>query len=336
MSDFASLKSTLKRGALITAANWPVVVVQFVAESTFKLLLGVPVVGGVLLVGLALGRDVDELLRGSPREVATSVAGTLVDHPGAFAAFVLSTLLVVLGGSALTFLVKGGTVSVLVRGASIAGPVERPPLRLAAVKRATAFSVTAFADGSAYLFRRYLRLGLILLGAYAVSGGVYLAAVIGTYRLAQHESGLMVAWTLFAALASSVLVVWISIVNLVYLLVQMIVAAEDTSVRRAARRLASFVRRELRSVTLVFLVLLGLVGLATLASMLATAGLSLVSFVPLVGLAVFPLQAGAWLVRGLVFQYLGLTALAAYLSLYMPRDSASADAVRPAWARTAS
>jgi hypothetical protein len=335
MSDLASLKSTLKRGALITAANWPVVIIQFVAESTFKLLLGVPVIGGVLLVGLALGRDVDELLRGSLREVLTSVAGTLVDHPGAFAAFVLATALVVLGGSALTFLVKGGTVSVLVRGSTLAGAVERPPLRLAAVQRAAAFSVTAFTAGSAYLFRRYLRLGLILLAAYAVSGGAYLAAVVGTYRLAQ-EAELMVAWTMFAALASSVLLVWISIVNLVYLLVQMIVAAEDTSVRRAARRLATFVRRELRSVTLVFLVLLGLVALATIASMLATAGLSLVSFVPLVGLAVFPLQAGAWLVRGLVFQYLGLTALSAYLSIYLPPDSASASAMRPAWARTAS
>jgi hypothetical protein len=42
----------------------------------------------------------------------------------------------------------------------------------------------------------------------------------------------------------------------------------------------------------------------------------LIAFVPLVGLAVFPLQIAALLLRGLVFEYLGLTALGAYLTLY--------------------
>ena len=37
---------------------------------------------------------------------------------------------------------------------------------------------------------------------------------------------------------------------------------------------------------------------------------------PLVGLAVLPLQIAAWLVRGIVFQYLALTALGAYLTQY--------------------
>jgi len=35
-----------------------------------------------------------------------------------------------------------------------------------------------------------------------------------------------------------------------------------------------------------------------------------------VGLAVFPLQLAALLLRGLVFEYLGLTALGAYVALY--------------------
>jgi hypothetical protein len=38
--------------------------------------------------------------------------------------------------------------------------------------------------------------------------------------------------------------------------------------------------------------------------------------VPLVGLAVFPLQIAALVLRGLAFEYLGLTALGAYLTLY--------------------
>ena len=50
--------------------------------------------------------------------------------------------------------------------------------------------------------------------------------------------------------------------------------------------------------------------------LLATAALGLIAFVPFVGLAALPLQVGAWLVRGLLFQFLGLTALVAYLRLY--------------------
>ena len=56
--------------------------------------------------------------------------------------------------------------------------------------------------------------------------------------------------------------------------------------------------------------------LATIASILATAGLSLIGFVPIVAVAVMPLQIAAWLVRGFVFQYLALSALGAYLTQY--------------------
>ena len=65
-----------------------------------------------------------------------------------------------------------------------------------------------------------------------------------------------------------------------------------------------------------FLVVFALVVAATLASALAWSGVGLIAFVPLVGLAVFPLQIAALLLRGLVFEYLGLTALGAYVTLY--------------------
>lgn len=334
MSDLASLKATLKRGALVAAANWPIIVIQFIAESTFKLLLGVPVVGGVLLVGLALGRDVRSLLDGGFRDMMTSIAGALVDHPGAFASFVASAVIVVLGGSTLMFLVKGGTVTVMVKGADAAGAIERAPLRLSTLQRASAFSIPVFTDASARLFRRYLRLGLVLLGVYAVSGALFLLILVGAYRVTE-DLGILGLWTITAALLSAVLMAWISAVNFGYLLVQMIVAAENCSVREASRRAWTFVARETRPVLLVLAVVLALVVFATIASWLATAGLGLVSFVPLVGLAVFPLQAAAWLVRGIVFQYLGLAALGAYYSLYRPAESAHA-AMPAAWARTAS
>ena len=84
----------------------------------------------------------------------------------------------------------------------------------------------------------------------------------------------------------------------------------------AARRVARFLRRARGPVISVFLVVLAIVVFATGASLMATAALGLVSFVPLLGLTVLPLQLGAWLFRGLVFQYVGLSSVGAYLKLY--------------------
>jgi hypothetical protein len=115
----------------------------------------------------------------------------------------------------------------------------------------------------------------------------------------------------------------------------MVIAVEDCGVRTAIGRLGRFLRARGRDVAAVFLVVLALVVVATAASLLATTGLGLISFVPLIGLAVFPLQAVAWLVRGLVFQYLGLTALGAYLALYRESAAGAAAAKGPALVRTA-
>jgi hypothetical protein len=335
MPHLALLRSTLKRGAIVAAANWPVVVIQFVAESTFKLLLGVPVVGGAVLVALALGRDLRTLLGGDLRDIVADVVAALGGQPGALAAFVVAVLIVLAGGSALMFLLKGGTVAVLAAGDAAAGEIERPPVRLAAVARAGQYSVDRFLAGATTLFTRYLRLGLVLFALYALSGGAYLAVVFGSYSLVGGAAGTL-GWTAVAAVASSALLVWITIVNLVYLLLQMIVAVEDCSVRQAVRRLGRFLRARLREVFLVFVVVLALVVVAMAASLLATTGLSLISFIPLIGLAVFPLQAAAWLVRGLVFQYLGLTALGAYVSQYRRSGVAGGEADGPALLRTAS
>jgi hypothetical protein len=59
-----------------------------------------------------------------------------------------------------------------------------------------------------------------------------------------------------------------------------------------------------------------LVAITTGASILATAGLGLIAVVPFVGLAMVPLQLAAWLLRGVAFEFLALTALGAYLTQY--------------------
>ena len=109
-----NLKLLLKRGALVAVANWPTIAIQFAAETTFQVLLAVPIIGAAILVAALLGGDLTELLRGGLRDIFTTIAGTLMSEPVALVAFIAAFTIVLLGGSVLTFLVKGGTVDVLV------------------------------------------------------------------------------------------------------------------------------------------------------------------------------------------------------------------------------
>ena len=142
-----ALKASLKRGAFIAAANWPLIAVQFIVEGTLKLLLAVPVVGGIFLVVLLLGADVEDVMAGDVKEIITSVVGALRANPAALAAWCASFLVVLLGASALTFIVKGGTVAILADAEAQAGPIERPPLRLAALRRANLTNIEPFLTG---------------------------------------------------------------------------------------------------------------------------------------------------------------------------------------------
>jgi hypothetical protein len=315
MPQAPGLKTALKRGALVAAANWPLVVTQFIAESTLKVILGVPVVGGIFLVVLLLDANVDELLNGDLRDIVAAVFTSLRANPAALTAFALSFLVVLIGGSILTFIVKGGTVAVFVDAEANAGAIERPPLRLQMLRRANQTGIEPFLDGCRRLGRRYVRLGLLLLLVYTVTAGSYFGLLFGGYALADNV-GILLWWTIILAAASSAVIVWITLVNFVYLLAQIVMAVDDVGVRAALGRVFRFLKASLREIAGIFGVVLVLVLLATVASILATAGLSLIGFIPIVALAVMPLQIAAWLVRGFVFQYLALTALGAYLTQY--------------------
>ena len=136
------LKLLLKRGALLAAANWPTIAIQFVAETTLQALLAVPIIGAAILVAVMLGADIGELLQGGLREIFTTIASTLLAEPVALVAFIAAFLIVLLGGSVLMFLVKGGIVEVLLAANEAAGPIEREPLMFETVHRASTFSLS--------------------------------------------------------------------------------------------------------------------------------------------------------------------------------------------------
>jgi hypothetical protein len=321
------LKHLLKRGALLAAANWQTVAIQFVAETTYTVLLAVPIIGAAILVAVLLGADLALLLQESLKDMFTTIASALLSEPVALVAFMTAFSLVLFGGSVLMFTVKGGTVDVLLAANADAGPIERAPITYESLRGASRFTLQRFTDGCSRLFRSYLILGLLLMVVYALSVGGYLAAIVAGYRGATDRF-LFFGWTFVAAVAAALLVAWFTLVNLLYLLMQIAMAVDGCGILDAARSVARFIRAEFRELVGVFFVVLGLVVAATFASALAWSGVGLIAFVPLVGLAVFPLQIAALMLRGLVFEYLGLTALGAYVTLYAGHAARRAQAVK--------
>jgi hypothetical protein len=180
------------------------------------------------------------------------------------------------------------------------------------VTTASKFSVERFIEMAQTLFPRYARLGIALMVAYLLSGFGYFTLVMAS-RSAGSRWGL-------PALITASFVCWITLINLVYLLAQIIIVADDCGPGTALRRVSAFVRRERRAVGGVFVVILAMVVLATGASFAATASLGVITFVPFLGpflgLAVLPLQIVAWLLHEVVFQYIGLASVGAYMNLY--------------------
>lgn len=331
MPEPLPLRTALKRGALVVAANWQAVAVQFAAESLLKVTIAVPVLAGVFLVAVELGADAADLLQGDLVSTARLVYGSFRATPLTLASFLAAVSLATIGAAVFTFITKGGIVRVLTQGEAQCGAIEQPPLRLAGVRRAAVWSIDGFLAGCGHMAPRYIRLGLLLLGVYAVTAAGYLSFLYAGMRV-MSDGGVIAGWPFIALAASSALIVWVTLINLVYLLIQMIMAADDIGVRAAGGRLARFAYDDARQVAGIFGVVLVLIVLAGAASLLATAGLGLIAFIPLAGVAVLPLQLAAWLLRGLMFQYLGLTAFTAYLAQYQRygEKAASGPALRSA------
>jgi len=276
MALFASPKLALKRGALLTAANWQVVVLQWVADSVFTALLAVPVVGGAALVVLTSDLAPQDLFDQGLRRAVPAVAAALLAHPIALAAFLAAMLVVLLGGALFMAFVKGGTIAVLALAEGEAGPIEHPPLHLSAVGRTGRFRLETATAGAQRLFGRFARLGVGLFMAYGLIGTASLATVVS---LGTPDS----AWDAARIFAVTVaIIVAVTVVNLLYLLMQIAVAVDDCDAGTAVARTTAFLVRRPREVGIVFGVVSTLVALGTAASFLATAALGLIAFVPFV------------------------------------------------------
>ena len=285
--------------------------VQFVADTLFKTLVVVPVLGGLVLVALVAGGNPFDLIRFDDlTQTISAMVGVLLAHPIALAAFLAALGVILAGGSVLMFAVKAGSVTVLLAGDRTAGAIEEPPLRMWALRQANQATLEQFIGGVRRLFSRYLRLGIALTIVYGLIAGAYLAFLFGP-PISERLDG-----PITTTLASLTVIVVITLVNFLYLLMQIVIAAEDCSVVEALPHVARLIRRRTTALAQVLAAILSLMLMATGASILATTALGLIAFVPFVGLAALPLQVFAWLVRGVVFQFIGLTGAATYLRLH--------------------
>ena len=139
------------------------------------------------------------------------------------------------------FRIKGGTVRVLVEAEHDAPAIEDPPLTLARVRKAAHFSLDRFGEGSDRYATRFLRLGLLLLCVYALSGAAYLITVMAAYNWMADPTWRLLG-SMAAASASLLVGAWLTVVNLLYLLLQVLVVANDWPVRTAARALPGTAR----------------------------------------------------------------------------------------------
>jgi hypothetical protein len=164
-------------------------------------------------------------------------------------------------------------------------------------------------------------LGIALTIVYALIAVAYLALLF-------NPSLPQVSPFILTLAALSRLIV-ITLVNFLYLLLQIVMAAEDCGVLEAVPHVARLIRRRTKELGQVLAAILALMLLATGASILATTALGLIAFVPFVGLAALPLQVFAWLVRGVVFQYVGLTGVATYVRLHFALQPAGIEVHTP-------
>ena len=316
MAAALPLRAALTRGAVLTLANWPIVLIELTAETVYKMALAVPVIGGAVMVTVVLGADLGDLLSDGVRSTADVILGSLVGAPAALWAFLGATSLVAFGGALLMFTIKAGTLAMLVQADRSAGetPSRHAP-RLEGMRRASAYSLAALLDRTRYFARRAMLLTVGLAVVYGIIGGVYVAAMTVGFGVAA-EGVWAPVWPLLVVTGTITGVIAVAAVNLGFDLLRIVMITADCGVRAAIDRVRVFLIEDARQVIGIFAVMTGVHMLAAAMGLMLTAGLTTFAFLPLAGLVFLPLQIAAWLIRGLVFQTLSLTALSAYQTQY--------------------
>lgn len=315
MSSALSLRAAITRGAFVALANWPVVIIDFVLESLYKVAIAIPVFGGAFMVAVLLGVDVTALVEDGVLSAADRMLVPLGQAPVALAAFLGALGIVALGGEVLMFVGKAATFSVLVTGERAAGDLHRGTFARTSLGAARAYSLASVLAAMRRFRARAAILALWLGGAYVCLSASYMLVVVYGFQWTA-AAGWAQAWPLLVLVATSAGVIGLAGANLLFDLMRVVLITDDCRLGEAWQRVRQFLLADARQVLGIFGTMAVVLMLATAASFTATAGLALIAWVPLAGLLSLPLQAAFWVVRGLFFQYAGLTTLSAYQAQY--------------------
>jgi hypothetical protein len=251
MSSVLPLRAAITRGALITLANWPTVLIDFIAESIYKLALTVPVIGGAFMLALLMGADIQTLLADGVMVAADRMLVPLGQAPIALLAFWGAFGVVAFAGSVVMFIVKSGTLAVLVQGERTAGEIQRPPIRLSALRTAAAYTLHAVLQGMQKFQRRSALLATWLGSVYVLVGSAWVMAVPYGFQWAAASRWAPV-WPLLVVIATSVSVVVLTAANLIFDLMRVVIVTDDCRVSDAARRVRTFLLVDARQVLGIF------------------------------------------------------------------------------------
>jgi hypothetical protein len=315
--DAPRLRSVLLRSSVIAAANWPAVVTQFVVESVVKALAGIPVAGAAVLLLLLSVPDASA----PDRDGLAAGLAVLATAPAALAAVAASAVIAAAGAIAFGAVIRAGTVAVIVTGEARARGVGRP-LRGGDLIAAQAWSRRRFVAACGRFGGRFVRLGLGFALIEAIVALGYASAVVQAYR---GFVSISASWWIAPAVALASLVALAASLaaELIYRLAQLVLVVEDGGAWAAVRGARALVRAEPLLVARIWLAALLCSATAFVVTLIAAAAFGLVSFVPVAGVAVLPLQAAVWVVRGLLLPFIDLAALAAYSAVLRRRRAAT-------------
>lgn len=328
------LARALRRGFIVTAANWPVVLVDFAIESLYKLALMVPILGGAFMVAAVMGADIRELVADGLRETAGLVLSALSIAPAALTAFVAAVGVVAFGGCLVMFFVKTGTLAVLVDAERHAHASWDRSTSYVSWRAARRFDAERVITRMRHFGPRGVRLATGLAAVYLVGAAIYVTTL--GFGVAMPGAVWQTGWPLLVLAVTSATVVGVTLLHLVHDLLRIIVITDDCSVRAAIGRLRTFLINDARQVVGIFALTTAVLTVAGSLALLGAGLLTLIAWVPILGILAVPLQLAAWLIRGLVFQGLSLVAVASYQAQYRQSRGDDGPAELPAASNEAS
>ena len=213
------------------------------------------------------------------------------------------------------FVIKAGTLAILVAGERLAPEGDGTPIRLDWLARSAAYRVEDLLTAISHFRGRAIALAVGLAVSYVGVAFGYALLMRAAFGLTADPVWVNV-WPLAVAVITSTGLVTVAAINLFYDLTRIVLVVEDCSLVAAGRKLWRFLVADVRHVLGIFGVMGAVGAVATAVALVATAGLALISWVPIVGLVVFPLQIVAWLLRGLIFQFMDLMTMVAYEAQY--------------------